>query len=98
MYELIKNYAKEGKDEISGRPNGEFFLDKKNAALFVTPYVKKYLKENPKEETRSFDEFMKMDFESKFDYYDVMGTGFVNTMQMARFLKELVHNPTMDIY
>ena len=39
-----------------------------------------------------------MDFEEKFDYYDVMGTGFVNTMQMGRFLKELVHNPTMDIY
>jgi hypothetical protein len=39
MYELIKNYAKEGKDEISGRPNGEFFLDKKGANLFLTPYV-----------------------------------------------------------
>lgn len=43
MYELIKNFAKEGKDEISGRPNGEFFLDKKNAFKFVTPYVNKYL-------------------------------------------------------
>ena len=50
MYELIKNFAKEGKDEISGRPNGEFFLDKKGARLFVTPYVKTYLEEHKKDE------------------------------------------------
>jgi len=80
MYELIKNFAKEGKDEISGRPNGEFFLDKKGARLFVTPYVEKYLSENKKEEHRDFKTFMKMDFVEKFDYYDVMGTGFVNSM------------------
>jgi len=79
MYELIKNYAKEGKDENSGRPNGEFFLDKKGARLFVTPYVQKYLTGN-KEEKRDLKTFMQMDFEEKFDYYDVMGTGFVNTM------------------
>jgi hypothetical protein len=79
MYELIKNYAKEGKDENSGRPNGEFFLDKKGARLFVTPYVEKYLSGN-KEEKRDIKTFMSMDFEEKFDYYDVMGTGFVNTM------------------
>ena len=57
MYELIKNYAKEGKDENSGRPNGEFFLDKKGARLFVTPYVEKYLTGN-KEEKREFKTFM----------------------------------------
>ena len=79
MYELIKNFAKEGKDEISGRPDGEFYLDKKGARAFLTPYVKKYLAENKKEEHRDFNTFMKMDFEEKFDYYDVMGTGFVNT-------------------
>jgi hypothetical protein len=79
MYELIKNYAKEGKDENSGRPNGEFFLDKKGARLFVTPYVEKYLSGN-KEEKRDIKTFMDMDFVEKFDYYDVMGTGFVNTM------------------
>ena len=79
MYELIKNYAKEGKDENSWRPNGEFFLDKKGAILFVTPYVQKYLTGN-KEEKRDLKTFMQMDFEEKFDYYDVMGTGFVNTM------------------
>ena len=80
MYELIKNFAKEGKDENSGRPNGEFFLDKKSARLFVTPYVEKYLSENKKEEKRDLKMFLAMDFEEKFDYYDVMGTGFVNTM------------------
>ena len=80
MYELIKNFAKEGKDENSGRPNGEFFLDKKGARSFVTPYVEKYLSENKKEEKRDLKMFLAMDFEEKFDYYDVMGTGFVNTM------------------
>lgn len=98
MHDLIKNFAKEGKDEDTGRPNGTFFLDKKNAEQFVTPYVKKYLATHTKEETRDFDLFMNMDFNEKFDHYDVLGTGFVDTYQMGRFLKELVHDNTMDIY
>ena len=98
MHDLIKNFAKEGKDEITGRPNGQFFLDKKSAETYVTPFVKKYLAAHKKEETRDFSLFMNMDFNEKFDHYDVLGTGYVDTYQMGRFLKELVHDPTMDIY
>ena len=41
MNDLIKKYAKEGKDE-EGKPNGRFFLNRDDALHASTPFVKKY--------------------------------------------------------
>ena len=61
MYNLIKNYSKEAKDE-DGKPNGRFYVDRKAAKEVTGPYVKKHLKLTGEK----FDEYMTKDFENKF--------------------------------
>ena len=47
-YNLIKNFAKEGKTE-NGMPSGKFFLDKAAAKTVTTPYVQKYMHKDDKD-------------------------------------------------
>ena len=42
MYNLISKYAKEGKNESDGKPNGKFYVDRAAAKAVTEPYVKKY--------------------------------------------------------
>ena len=58
MNNLIKNYAKEGKDKETGKPNGVFFVDEQAAEKVSEPFVKKYMKlEGPKYDTYMKDNF-----------------------------------------
>ena len=43
VYNLISKYAKEGKNESDGKPNGKFYVDRAAAKAVTEPYVKKYL-------------------------------------------------------
>ena len=59
MNNLIKNYAKEGKDKETGKPNGEFFVDQEAAKKVSEPFVKKYMKL----EGDKYDNYMRDNFE-----------------------------------
>ena len=68
MFDLIQNYAKEGKDEKDGKPNGRYFLDKEAVTKVSKPYIENYLKENEmkgdQKDKKDFALYMKMDFDT----------------------------------
>ena len=77
MYDLIQNYAKEGKDENEGKPNGKFFVDKSAARAVSVPYIDKYLHLSEKDDKKKFDTFMGTTFDELVEHYDPNGTGFI---------------------
>ena len=92
MNSIIKNHAKEGKDQ-DGKPNGRFYVDKANALIMSKPFITKYLKLGEK----NMDFFIANDFEDNINRFDVLGTGFIEAEQMGRFIQTLVHEPTLDV-
>ena len=57
---LSKNYAFEGKNKDTGKPNGRYFIDRDGAKKAFKPFEEKYLKINDKEK---LDDFYKNEFE-----------------------------------
>ena len=94
MNHLIKKFAKEGKDE-EGKPNGRFFINKKDTLTASEPYVKKYRKDVPNE--KAYKEFIELKFEDLFNHFDVLSTGFIEVEQMGRFIKSLCDDQTIPI-
>ena len=45
MFDLITNYAKEGKKDSDGKPSNKFFVNRDAMKKVVKPYVEKYLPE-----------------------------------------------------
>ena len=74
MNNLIKNYAFEGKNKDTGKPNGRYFIDRDGAKKAFKPFEEKYLKINDKEK---LDDFYKNEFEIQFQHYDVLDDGFI---------------------
>ncbi len=93
MNKLIKDYAKEGKDK-DGRPNGRFFLDQTSLKKVSKPYVNKYYQWKPNEDKKLF---WQMNFGELWHKYDVLDEGFVEVERIGTFIKELVHDYTIDI-
>ena len=63
MNELIKNFAREGRDKETGRPNGRFFIDREGAKKAFKPFEGQYLK---LKEAMKLDDFYKNEFEQQF--------------------------------
>ena len=65
MFDLIQNYAKEGKDKSNGKPDGRYYLDHAAVVKVSKPYIDKYLAED-KQNKKDYALYMKMDFETIF--------------------------------
>ena len=68
MNNLIKNYAKEGKDE-DGKPNNTFYVDRAAAKKVSEDFVKKYLTLQAGE---NYDTYMRDTFDELFNHFDVL--------------------------
>ena len=60
MNTLIKDYAREGKDKDTGRPNGRYFIDRVGAKKAFKPFEKQYLK---MKDAMKLDDFYNLEFE-----------------------------------
>ena len=94
MSDLIKKYAKEGKDE-EGKPNGRFFLNRDDCLHASEPYIHKYRKDLA--DKKAYDEFIQNNFDGMFNHFDVLSSGFIEVEQMGRFIKSLCNDQTIPI-
>ena len=81
---MIEKYATEGVTD-DGRPNGHFFLAKKQVNELAREVVQTHLKfKGPK-----LEEFMKKKFEDTWTHYDVNDEGTMDAVWASPFMRAL---------
>ena len=83
MESMYNNYATEGKDEKTGKPNGHFWVTHDDAARAAAEVIETHLHLHGKDRS----DYLKENFNSQWKRFDVIGDGKVDIDRMPAFLR-----------
>ena len=82
---MIEEYALEGHDEKTGKPNGHFFITRAQAQKIGSEVVEQHLAfKGPKK-----DDYMKQNFDETWDHYDESKSGVLDALEANSFMRQL---------
>ena len=93
MKSMIEEYAIEGRDQETGMPNGNFYLDKEQARRASEEVVKTHLHLYGQD----LNNFLEGNFYDAWNYMNSADDGKVEAERMPTFFRMLCHDNTLDI-
>ena len=82
---MIEEFAQEGQDKDTGKPNGKFFMDKSKVKAATYEVLGTHLNIKGAEAEKYLAKY----FEPTFEHFDVNHVGFLDVIEMNKFMRYL---------
>ena len=92
MNSMISNYSKEGRNP-DGTKNGKFYVDREMGKKAAREVLNTHLKLSGK----ALDDYMTMNFDEKWNYWDVNHEDLIEADRMSTFFRDLCHDANLNI-